>query len=309
VRTIEKIAEQRAALLEPRRTGRRIGLVPTMGAFHEGHLSLMRRARADCDVVVVSLFVNPAQFEEPTDLERYPRTRERDEELAEQIGVDYLFAPAVDEVYPRGYATTVSVAGVTETLEGAHRGRVHFDGVATVVTKLLNIVGPDAAYFGRKDAQQAIVIRRLVRDLDIPVRIEVCPTVREADGLALSSRNAHLAPADRVRAAALHRALRTVREAVGAGERDPDAARRQALAVLSASQIEPEYFELVSAETLVPVAQIDGDVLALLAARVGSTRLIDNVLIQPGPMAGANGNQLVRLDARTDATPNDHRRA
>jgi pantoate--beta-alanine ligase len=308
MRVIETIAEQRAALLELRRAGRKIGLVPTMGAFHEGHLSLMRRARADCHVVVVSLFVNPAQFNEPADLERYPRPRERDEALADQLGVDYLFAPPVGEVYPPGFATTVSVAGVTETLEGADRGRGHFDGVTTVVTKLLNIVGPDVAYFGQKDAQQATVIRRLARDLDMPVRIEVCPTVREADGLALSSRNAHLAPADRTRATALHRALRTVQEAVGAGERDAGVARAEALAVLRTSQIEPDYLELVSAETLVPVERIDRDVLAVLAARVGSTRLIDNELIQPGPRAGANGHPLIQPDSGTDANPNHDRR-
>lgn len=285
MRVIATIAELRGALLEPRRAGRTIGLVPTMGAFHEGHLSLIRRARAECEEVVVSLFVNPAQFDERGDLERYPRTRERDEALATRAGVDYLFAPPVEEVYPPGFATTVSVAGLTETLEGAHRGRSHFDGVATVVTKLFNIVAPEVAYFGQKDAQQAMVIRRLVRDLDMPVRIEVCPTVRESDGLALSSRNAHLSPSDRTRARALHGALRAVQEAVSAGERDPEAARRRALGVLSFSGIEPDYLELVSTETLTPVTHIDGNVLALLAAQVGSTRLIDNQLIHGGDAA------------------------
>jgi pantoate--beta-alanine ligase len=278
---IHTVAELRAALLEPRRAGRTIGLVPTMGAFHEGHLSLMRQARRDCDVVVVSLFVNPAQFTDPADLERYPRDRERDEALASELGVDHLFAPAVEEVYPPGFATNVSVAGITETLEGAHRGRAHFDGVTTVVTKLFNMVGPDVAYFGQKDAQQALVIRRLVRDLDMPVRIEVCPTVREADGLALSSRNAHLSPADRVRAAALHRALAAVQAAVGAGQRDAATLRERARAELEAAAIEPDYFELVSTDTLAPVSRIDGAVLAVLAAHVGGTRLIDNQLIQP----------------------------
>lgn len=285
MRVIATIAELRGALLEPRRAGRTIGLVPTMGAFHEGHLSLIRRARAECEEVVVSLFVNPAQFDERGDLERYPRTRERDEALATRAGVDYLFAPPVEEVYPPGFATTVSVAGLTETLEGAHRGRSHFDGVATVVTKLFNIVAPEVAYFGQKDAQQAMVIRWLVRDLDMPVRIEVCPTVRESDGLALSSRNAHLSPSDRTRARALHGALRAVQEAVSAGERDPEAARRRALGVLSFSGIEPDYLELVSTETLTPVTHIDGNVLALLAAQVGSTRLIDNQLIHGGDAA------------------------
>jgi pantoate--beta-alanine ligase len=279
VRVVETIAELRAALLGPRRTGLRIGLVPTMGAFHEGHLSLMRRARAECDVVVVSLFVNPTQFNEPTDLERYPRTRERDEALAEQSGVDYLFAPAAEEVYPPDFATTVVVSGVTETLEGTQRGRSHFDGVSTVVAKLFNIVGPDVAYFGQKDAQQAIVIRRLVRDLDMPVGIEVCPTVREPDGLALSSRNAHLSATERARAGGLHRALDAIQRAVSAGERDPAAARARGLVELRNSAIEPDYLELVSADTLAPVSEIDGNVLAVLAARVGSTRLIDNQLI------------------------------
>jgi pantoate--beta-alanine ligase len=285
VKLTATIAELRAELLEPRRAGRRIGLVPTMGAFHDGHLSLMHRAREDCDVVVVSLFVNPSQFNDAGDLDAYPRDRDRDTALAAEIGVDYLFAPAVDEVYPPGFATTVSVAGVTETLEGAHRGRAHFDAVATVVTKLFNIVGPDVAYFGQKDAQQAIVIGRFVRDLDIPVAIEVCPTVREADGLAMSSRNVHLSPADRDRAVALHRALDAARDAVSAGERDPGAARERALAELARAGIKPEYVELVSADTLAPLQRIDGDVLALLAAPVGDTRLIDNQLIQP-----PNGN-------------------
>ncbi len=278
---VRTVAELRAELLEPRRAGRRIGLVPTMGSFHDGHLSLMRRARQDCDVVVVSLFVNPTQFNDATDLAAYPRDPERDAGLAADIGVDYLFAPAVEDVYPPGFATTVSVAGLTETLEGAHRGRAHFDGVATVVTKLFNMVGPDIAYFGQKDAQQALVIRRFVRDLDIPVAIEVCPTVREADGLAMSSRNVHLSPADRARAAALHRALSAAREAVIAGERDPSAAREHALAELTSDGIEPEYVELVSADGLAPIERIDGDVLAVLAAPLGGTRLIDNELIKP----------------------------
>ena len=278
---IHSVAELRAALREPRRSGWTIGLVPTMGAFHEGHLSLMRRARRDCDVVVVSLFVNPAQFNDPADLERYPRDRPRDEALAAEIGVDHLFAPAVNEVYPPGFATTVSVAGITETLEGAHRGRAHFDGVTTVVTKLFNMVGPDVAYFGQKDAQQALVIRRLVRDLDMPVRVEVCPTVREADGLALSSRNAHLSPTDRARATALHRALSAVQDAVSAGERDPNLVQARALAVLDSEGIDPDYLKLVSPDTLVPVTEIEDDFLAVLAAHVGETRLIDNQLIQP----------------------------
>jgi pantoate--beta-alanine ligase len=232
-------------------------------------------------VVVVSLFVNPAQFNDLADLDRYPRDRERDEALAAGLGVDHLFAPDVEEVYPPGFATTVSVAGITEPLEGAHRGRAHFDGVSTVVTKLFNMVSPDVAYFGQKDAQQALVICRLVRDLDMPVRIEVCPTIREPDGLALSSRNAHLSEADRARATVLHQALNAVQDAVSAGERDPDVLRARALAELSSAAIEPDYLELVSTTTLNPVRRIDGDVLAVIAAHVGETRLIDNQLIQP----------------------------
>jgi pantoate--beta-alanine ligase len=280
MRVLDTIAEVRATLTAPRRAGRTIGLVPTMGAFHEGHLSLMRRAREDCDVVVVSLFVNPAQFNDPADLTAYPRDPQRDGALAAELGVDYMFAPAAEEIYPPGFATTVSVGGVTETLEGAHRGRAHFDGVSTVVTKLFNIVGPDVAYFGQKDAQQAEVIKRLVRDLDLPVRIEVCPTVREPDGLALSSRNAHLSPTERARAIALHRALDAMQYAVNSGERDPAVVRARALAELDAAEIEPDYVELVSTDTLAPVSRIDGDVLAVLAGSVGRTRLIDNRLIQ-----------------------------
>lgn len=300
MRVISTVPELRAALVAPRRAGRRIGLVPTMGAFHDGHLSLMRQARRDCEVVVVSLFVNPAQFNDSADLDSYPRDRERDTALAEEIGVDYVFAPAVEEVYPDGFATTVSVAGITQTLEGAQRGRAHFDGVTTVVTKLFNMVGPDIAYFGQKDAQQATVIRRLVRDLDIPVEIEVCPTVREPDGLALSSRNTHLSPAERVRAAALRRALEAVQAAVRAGERDPRAATVPGLAELTSADIEPDYLELVSTDTLAPVARINGDVLAVLAARIGRTRLIDNQLINLPPRGGSTDNGRA-CDATHDA--------
>jgi pantoate--beta-alanine ligase len=280
VRTVTTVAELRAALLPDRREGLSIGLVPTMGAFHDGHLSLMRRARQECEIVVVSLFVNPAQFNDPGDLAAYPRDEQRDERLAREIGVDYLFCPAVSEVYPDGFATTVSVRESTERLEGTSRGRAHFDGVATVVTKLFNMVGPDVAYFGQKDAQQAVVIRRLVRDLDIPVRIDVCPTVRAEDGLALSSRNAHLSADERQRARALNRALSRARDAAQAGERDPGTVRLAALAELTSAGVEPEYLELVSAATLAPVDRIDGDVLAVVAARVGEIRLIDNTLVR-----------------------------
>jgi pantoate--beta-alanine ligase len=277
--TVRSIPELRGALAEPHRAGRSIGLVPTMGALHEGHLSLLRRAREQCDLVVMSLFVNPSQFNEAADLAAYPRDEQRDLRLAEQAGVDFVFAPPAEAMYPPGFATTVSVAGVTEALEGAHRGRAHFDGVTTVVTKLLNIVGPDVAYFGQKDAQQAIVIRRLVSDLDIPVRIEVCPTAREPDGLAMSSRNVLLSPGQRSGATSLHRALRAAAEAIAAGETDPVAARKIALAQLSSPELEIEYLELVSPDTLVPLQRLEGDALAVVAARLGTTRLIDNELI------------------------------
>jgi pantoate--beta-alanine ligase len=276
VRTVSKL---RGHLVGARRAGRTIGLVPTMGAFHEGHLSLMRRAREASDVVIVSLFVNPAQFNEAADLDVYPRDEERDAELAAAQGVDYLFAPDVAEVYPDGFATSVAVRGLTEGLEGAHRGHGHFDGVTTVVSKLLNMVGPDVAYFGQKDAQQATVVRRLVRDLNFPVRIEVCPTVRADDGLALSSRNVLLSDAEREQATALHRALGAVRAAVAAGERDPDAAIAAGHAELAAARVEPEYLAIVAADTMEPVPTLDGDVLVAVAARVGSVRLIDNVPI------------------------------
>jgi pantoate--beta-alanine ligase len=279
MRTVRDVAELRAALADPRRAGRTIGLVPTMGAFHEGHLSLMRRAREARDVVVVSLFVNPAQFNEAADLDVYPRDEERDADLAAGEGVDFLFAPDVTEVYPTGFATSVAVRGLTDGLEGAHRGHGHFDGVTTVVSKLLNMVGPDVAYFGQKDAQQAAVVRRLVRDLNFPVRIEVCPTIRASDGLALSSRNVLLSGPERTQATALYRALRAVQAAVAAGERDPVLAAAAGHAELAAARVEPEYLAIVAADTMEPVSSVQGDVLVAVAARVGSVRLIDNVPI------------------------------
>jgi len=286
MRTVRTVAELREALRPARREERVIGLVPTMGALHEGHLSLVRHARATCDVVVVSLFVNPAQFNETGDLAAYPRAEDRDAALVAEIGADLLFAPAREEVYPPGFATTVHVSGLTETLEGEHRGVSHFDGVATVVTKLLNMVGPDVAIFGQKDAQQALVIRALVRDLDLPVRIEVRPTVREADGLALSSRNVHLRGADRERALALRDALAAAEASLGAGERDADVLRAAALAAMRGRGVEPDYLERVRPDDLSPVSRVDGQVLVAVAASVGSTRLIDNTILnangQPG---------------------------
>lgn len=285
--TLRTVGDVRSALAQPRRASAVIGLVPTMGAFHEGHLSLMRRARAECDVVVVSLFVNGPQFNEQTDLAAYPRDEARDAELATEIGVDYLFAPGAQDMYPTGFGTTVSVDVPLDRLEGRRRGATHFNGVATIVTKLFNIVGPEIAYFGQKDAQQAHVIRRLVRDLDMPVRIEVCPIVREADGLAMSSRNAHLNATERVRARSLYRALRAAAECIGGGERTPGAVIARAQAELEAGGVQIEYVELVDTETLAPVERLDGFVLALVAAQVGSTHLIDNELLSTERTAGS----------------------
>jgi pantoate--beta-alanine ligase len=284
MRTVRTVAELRELLAPERRAGRSIGLVPTMGFFHEGHLSLMRRAREENDVVVVSLFVNPAQFAPGEDFAAYPRDEERDARLAEAEGVDIVFSPPVEEVYPEGFDTTVMVAGLTETLEGdeAQRGPEHFQGVTTVVTKLLNMAAPDVAYFGQKDAQQALVIRKLVRDLDIPVRIEVCPTVRDANGLALSSRNAYLSDQDRRRARALGRALRAAEARVAAGERDARAVVAAARAELEEAGIEPDYLELRSATDLSPVERVNGSTLLAVAARVGRARLIDNTILRGG---------------------------
>ena len=278
VRTVDEL---RAELRPERRAERSIGLVPTMGSLHEGHLSLVRRAREECDVVVASLFVNPAQFGPGEDFAAYPRDEARDAELAAAEGVDVLFAPPREEVYPDGFATTVSVGGLTEVLEGhsAGRGPDHFSGVATVVAKLLNMVQPDVAYFGQKDAQQALVIQRLVRDLDIPVRVAVCPTVRDPDGLALSSRNAYLDPEDRVRAAALSRALRAAEARVSAGVLDAEPVLDAARAELRDAGVEPEYLELRSARDLSPVERVNGSTLLAVAARVGRARLIDNTIL------------------------------
>jgi pantoate--beta-alanine ligase len=281
MRSARSIAELRELLEPERRAGRSIGLVPTMGFFHEGHLSLMRRARTDNDVVVVSLFVNPAQFAPGEDFGAYPRDEARDAELAQAEGVDILFSPPVDEVYPDGFDTTVAVGSLTETLEGdaAQRGAEHFQGVTTVVTKLFNIVGPDAAYFGQKDAQQALVIRKLVRDLDIPVRIDVCPTIRDADGLALSSRNAYLSPEERERALALSRALRAAESAVASGTREAEAVVAAAREELERAGLEPDYLQLRSATDLSPVERVNGSTLLAVAARVGRARLIDNAIL------------------------------
>ena len=282
-------ADLRAELEPARRVGHTIGLVPTMGALHEGHLSLLDAARARCDVVVMSLFVNPTQFGPGEDLHAYPRDEARDLELAGAHGVDVVYAPSPEEIYPDGFATAVEVTGgLTDVLEGdsEHRGAGHFRGVTTVVAKLFASVGPDVAFFGQKDAQQATVIRRMARDLDFPVEIAVLPTVRDPDGLALSSRNAYLGRADRRRAAALHRALAAAEGAVGAGTTSVAEVLAAARAELEAEGIEPDYLEARDPDGLEPVESFNGrPVLVVVAARVGPARLIDNVVI-----GGAGGD-------------------
>jgi pantoate--beta-alanine ligase len=284
-RIVRSVGELRAALAPHRRAGRTIGLVPTMGFLHDGHVSLLDAARAGNDVVVMSLFVNPTQFGPSEDLDRYPRDEERDLRLAGAAGVDLVFAPTVAEIYPDGAATTVEVGGgLTSVLDGDpdRRGPGHFRGVTTIVAKLFNIVGPDVAYFGQKDAQQAAVIKRMVRDLDFPLRVEVMPTVREEDGLAMSSRNVYLEPADRIRALALSRGLAAAEQqalALDSLEAGLAAARIE----LAAAAIEPEYLEARDAETLEPVAELGSGrpILIAVAAQVGGARLIDNVVIEP----------------------------
>ena len=260
MRTIRTIDELRAEL----RGRESVGLVPTMGAFHDGHLALIRAARAENETVVVSLFVNPAQFDESADLAAYPRDEARDLALAETEGVDVVFAPSADEMYPPGFQTWVEVDDVARGLEGDARAG-HFRGVATVCLKLFVVVAPQRAYFGQKDAQQAAVVRQLVRDLALPLEIRVLPTVRDPDGLALSSRNVLLSPADRERAVALPAALAAGADAY-AGGADPAAATRAALNGLT-----PDYVELFD---------LDGTLVLASAVRVGSTRLIDNVILK-----------------------------
>jgi len=271
------IGEMRNACRAVRRAGKRQGFVPTMGALHEGHLSLIQAARAACDVVVVSIFVNPAQFGPNEDLAKYPRSFERDCELLEREGVELLFAPTVEEMYPADAETWVTVEGLSGKLDGRSRPG-HFRGVTTVVAKLFHAVEPDAAFFGQKDAAQVAVIRRMVRDLNLAVEIVVCPIVREADGLAMSSRNAYLDPEQRKRALVLHRSLMRVQELVEAGERDVAkllAAGREVFG--GESSVRLDYFEIVDPDTLDPVADVSGGALVAVAAYVWNTRLIDNI--------------------------------
>jgi len=273
-------AQLREMLKPLRRQGKRIALVPTMGALHEGHLSLVRAAKAECAVTVVSIYVNPSQFGPSEDLQKYPRTLQADLAALSGCAVDLVFAPSDQEMYGRGYATWVELGGVAEPLEGQCRPG-HFRGVATIVLKLLNIVQPDAAYFGQKDYQQALVIRRMVADLHVPTEIHVCPIVREPDGLAMSSRNVYLSAAGRQRAVALWKSLQLATELVGRGERDASAIAGKMREVIdTAEDAQIDYVVLVDPETLAPVATILGPTLAALAVRIENVRLIDNCLLR-----------------------------
>jgi pantoate--beta-alanine ligase len=277
---IETISDLRAACESARARRHRVALVPTMGFLHEGHRSLMRAARAAGDLVVVTIFVNPLQFGAGEDLDRYPRDLSGDLAICDDEGVDVVFAPSVAEMYPSGRPlTSVHVDGLTDHLCGASRP-THFDGVGTVVTKLFSIVGPCSAFFGQKDAQQLAVIARLVEDLNLPVEVVGCPIVREADGLALSSRNAYLSAAQRRAALVLSCALAASAQAVSAGERDAAALIDLIRGIVAKeAEVELEYVEVRTARELAPVAALDGDILVALAARVGATRLIDNVVL------------------------------
>ncbi len=276
------ISEVRATLDEARARGNSVGMVPTMGALHEGHLSLIRAARAENDLVVVSIFVNPTQFGPNEDLDRYPRDLERDRALCAEAGADLVFSPTAGEMYPEAFSTWVDVEGLTTGLCGRSRPG-HFRGVCTVVTKLLNICQPDRAYFGEKDAQQLAVITRMVRDLNMRVRVVPCPTVREADGLAMSSRNARLTAEARAQAPALYRALSAARDLVRGGERDAAVLERAIRAIVAGAPLgEIDYIEIVDADDLTPVSTVAGTCLIALAVRFGDVRLIDNTRVTAG---------------------------
>lgn len=285
VRVVRSIAEIRSLLKPRRRAGARIGFVPTMGALHAGHLSLIAEARRRCDVVVLSIFVNPTQFNEQTDLAAYPRQEEQDVRLAAEAGAEIVFAPSPEEIYRPGFSTYVEVEGLTDRLEGAVRGAQHFRGMCTIVCKLLNIVGPELAFFGQKDAQQAAVVTRMCHDLDLDVEIVALPTIRERDGLAMSSRNVRLDERERARSLALVCALRAAERLACAGERSPRALLSACEAELERWSVQPEYVALVDPESFEDVQTLHDEALLLLAARVGRTRLIDNALLRLGGVA------------------------
>ncbi|MCX5654301.1 MAG: pantoate--beta-alanine ligase [Planctomycetota bacterium] len=277
---LDRIEQMRRTEREARGRGQTIGLVPTMGALHEGHAGLIRAARGETGCVVVSIFVNPTQFGAGEDFMRYPRPLEKDMETCRREGADVVFTPSADEMYPDGFATTVGVAGLSEKMCGAFRPG-HFDGVCTVVAKLFAIVQPDAAYFGEKDAQQLAIVRRMAADLDLPVEVRGCPTVREPDGLAMSSRNAYLSADERRRALALSAALADARLAMAAGEREAakiEAAVRRRLDATPGLDL--QYVAVVDPDTLADLTRVADKVLVAVAAKVGATRLIDNVLLR-----------------------------
>ena len=281
MRTCTTISELRSACGTSWDRGRRIGLVPTMGALHEGHLSLVRAARVSCQFVVASIFVNPTQFAPNEDLAKYPRNLERDSALLDQEGVNALFAPTVEEMYPAGAVTWVTVEGVSDRLDGRSRPG-HFRGVTTVVAKLFHIVEPDAAFFGQKDAAQLAILRKMVRDLNFPIEIVGCPIVREADGLAMSSRNVYLDSTQRSRALSLSRALSQIAKMHERGERRAqELARRGKEEIASEPGVQMDFLEIVDADTLDPVADVSHGALVAVAAHVGTTRLIDNILLPP----------------------------
>lgn len=276
IRSIRKIREE---LKRERKRGRKIGFVPTMGYLHEGHLSLIRRAREYTDLVVVSIFVNPTQFGPKEDYREYPRNLKKDLSLCKDEGVDYIFAPNVKSMYPKKYATFVSVEGLTENLCGRFRPG-HFRGVTTVVSKLFNIVKPDVAYFGQKDAQQAIVIKRMTEDLNTDIAIKVMPIVREKDGLAMSSRNVYLSSDERKRAATIYRSLQEAKDLIKLGERDTRGIISEMRKMLASVSAKIDYISIVDPKTLKDIKTIKGKVLIALAVWIGNTRLIDNIVVR-----------------------------
>lgn len=276
---IHSIEAARKWVLGHQREGLRVGVVPTMGALHAGHLSLAEQARSECDQVIATIFVNPTQFAPGEDYDRYPRDLERDTDLLANVGVNAVFAPSVEAMYPTEASTRIEVGPVAEPLEGSVRP-THFGGVATIVAKLLNIVPADRAFFGRKDYQQTVVIRRMVADLNLPTEIVICPTIREADGLAMSSRNAYLSAEERAKALCLSRGLQLASNLHKAGERDASVLREKVHAeIVSVEGVEIDYVAVLREGTVEPVSCIDGPTVVAVAARVGSTRLIDNVLL------------------------------
>ncbi|QIB27990.1 pantoate--beta-alanine ligase [Caloranaerobacter azorensis] len=280
MKIIKSIEEMKSIISDEKSKGKSIGLVPTMGYLHDGHLSLMKRARKENDVVVASIFVNPKQFGQGEDYEVYPRDIERDSKLADSVGVDYIFAPEVKEMYPEGYNTYVEVLGVTDKLCGASRPG-HFRGVTTVVTKLFNIVTPDRAYFGQKDAQQVYVVRQMVRDLNMDVNIISCPIVREHDGLAMSSRNTYLSEEERRQALVLSKSLFWAEDMINKGERDAKTLIKGIKSMINEMPLaDIDYVEIIDYDTFREVEKLKGNILIALAVRIGKTRLIDNILVE-----------------------------